>query len=327
VEREGRAPQRIADGCTLHAGEPFTAICRQCGTYMCRRCGEDGQFDRCPDCRQQGARALGPAPANAPAPTAAPAPSDFPFRRDGIEWGRFLRYCFEVYTKNFGLLTLAMIACFGAPIALEFAFGALTLVSDDPAFGFGIMAVLGIGLLVLMSLLVLGVLNISLHVARGQPAELSLLWRSVPRLAAFLLVSAAMGAALLGIEALLAMVFGLGFASLDSADWTLGTLMVGLVLGIAGLAASAYVSLGLVFACVEIVAEPEISAFGALKNAWSIARGERLTLGFGLFLISMLLFAGLLMCGIGVIFTLGFASVLFASLYLALRNGAPLDPR
>jgi hypothetical protein len=175
--------------------------------------------------------------------------------------------------------------------------------------------------LLAICVLTLGVLKISLRVARGEPAELSLLWSSVPRVGAFLLVGAAMGAALFGVELLLLAVFGLGFSSLDSGDWTLGTLLIGVALGLLGLAASAYVSLGLVFAGLELVDNPETSVLAALKNAWRIARGERLTLGFGLFLISLLIGAGLIMCGVGVIFTLGYASVLFAALYLALRNG------
>lgn len=320
METEGQAPQRIADGCALHGGEPFTAICRQCGTYMCKRCNEDGRFDRCERCRNEGA-------AVAARPAAAPVPGEFPFRRDGVEWGRFLRFCFELYTKNFGLLTLTMIAFFGSQVALQAIGGVAMMAVPDFALSSVLWSLFSLLYLVAICALILGVLKISLRVARGQPADISLLWTGLPRVGAFVLVGLALGAALFGLQLLLLAVFGLGFASFDGGDATLGTLLIGVVLGVLALGTSAYVSLGLVFAGMELADKPETSVLDALKNAWRIAHGERLTLGFGLFLISLLLGAGLLMCGIGVIFTLGYAAVLFAALYLALRNGAPLDPR
>ncbi len=284
---------------------------------MCRRCSEDGQFDACSDCRNASRRELAPAP--------AATPGSFPFRRDGVEWGRFLRYCFGVYTKNFGLLTLTMITCFGAVLALELI-GTLLIAAVSNSAAEGILwTVVPLVHLVAVVMMMVGVLQIALRVSRNEPASLALLWSGLPRLGAFLLVIAATAVAMFGLQVLMFLVFGVGFASLDASSWTLGTLLVAILLGIVVLAASTYVSLGLTFACLEVVAQPGIPVWKALKNAWSIARGERLTLGFGLFLIWLLLCGGLLMCGVGAIFTLGYALVLFASLYLALRNGAPLD--
>jgi hypothetical protein len=326
VEREGRAPQRIADGCTLHAGEPFTAICRQCGTYMCRRCAEDGQFDRCPDCRQQGAGALGPAPANAPAPTAAPG--DFPFRRDGIEWGRFLRYCFEVYTKNFGLLTLTTVVCVGSLFAVFILSWGLFLALGGGASGDGLWwLVVPVLHSLTVGVLAFGVLKLSVEIVQNRPARLSLLWSSLPRLGSFLLISVAVAAIILLVQSLVLWLAMSGFQAVTVSELTLGTLVIAAALALVALVTTAYVSLGLVFAWIELVAHPELSVLTALKNGWRIAGGERLTIGFGLFLITLLILAGFMMCTIGVIFTLGFASVLFASLYVALRNGAPLHPR
>jgi hypothetical protein len=318
VEREGQAPQRITDGCTLHAGEPFTAICRQCGTYMCKRCNEDGRFDKCARCR---AEATEPVVQR----VAKSASASFPFRRDGVEWGAFLRFCFARYTQNFGLVTLTTIAWLGSMFALNMIGALFTLVLPSFELSKLLWPALSLVQVVLFALLTLGVLKISLRVVLGQPAELSLLWSSVPRLGAFFLVSAATVVALFGVELVLVAIFGLGLFSLDSSDWTLGTLIMGALLAAAGIAVSAYVSLGLVLASLEIVAQPDVSVLDALKNAWRIARGERMTLGFGLFLIGLLNLAGMIMCGVGMIFTLGLGTLIFAALYLALRNGAALD--
>lgn len=280
---------------------------------MCKQCSEQGRFDKCAPCRALLAEQVRADEHRATA---------FPFRREGVVWGAFLRFCFERYAKNFGLLTLTMVVCFGAFFVLNALSTLLMLVGSDS------MADLWLGMYVLqpllMSVLILGVLRISLQVARGQPADLSLLWTGLPRWGAFLLVSGAIGAALFGVELVLLAVFGLGFSSLDANDWTLGTLLLAGASAVVALAVSTYVSLGLVLASIEIVAQPELSVRAALKNAWRIAHGERLTLGFGLFLISLLMFAGTIMCGIGLLFTLGYAAVIFAALYLALRNGAPL---
>jgi hypothetical protein len=318
VEREGQAPQRITDGCTLHSGEPFTAICRQCGTYMCKRCSEDGRFNSCARCR---AEATEPVVQR----ERAGSGTAFPFRRDGVEWGAFLRFCFERYTKNFGLLTLAVIAWFGAMFALNMIGSLLFMLM--PSFEMSGLVWLLLSLVqgVVFAALTLGMLEISLRVAQGRPAELSLLWSSFPRLGAFMLVAVAMGAAVFGVELVFFALFSLGLFSLDTSDWTLGTLLLGVLLTIVGVAVSVYVSLGLVFASLEIVAQPEVTVLNALKNAWRMAQGERLTLGFGLFLISLLMLAGMIMCGVGMIFSSGLALVIFAALYLALRNGAALE--
>jgi hypothetical protein len=315
VEREDQASQRIADGCTLHGGEPFTAICRQCGTYMCKRCNEDGRFDACVNCRAQRAAQVA---------EAQHAGTGFPFRRDGVAWGPFLRFCLDRYAQNFGVLTLAMIACFGSFFVLYVIGAAFSFVSA----GFGdsgfLWALLSIAQIVLTSALTVGMLKISLEVVQSRPVEVSMLWSGMPRLGAFLLVTAAMGAAMLGVEGVIALVFGLGFSLLETGDWTLGTLVLGALLALAAMGLSVYVSLGFVFACLEVVAEPTLGVLAALRNAWRIANGERLTVGFGLFLISLLMFAGMLMCGVGMVFTLGLSAVIFSALYLALRNGAPL---
>jgi hypothetical protein len=154
--------------------------------------------------------------------------------------------------------------------------------------------------LVAVVLMIVGVLQIALRVSRNEPASLALLWSGLPRLGAFLLAIGATAVAMFGLQILMFLVFGVGFASLDASSWTLGTLLAAILVGFAVLAVSTYVSLGLTFACLEVVAQPGISVWRALKNAWLIAHGERLTLGFGLFLIWLLMCAGL-------------------------RNGAPLD--
>jgi hypothetical protein len=83
-----------------------------------------------------------------------------------------------------------------------------------------------------------------------------------------------------------------------------------------------YVVMGFSFGAMEIIAQPSVTAVGALRNSWAIVSGKRLELlllGIAAF---MLYVAGVMACLIGVLFTMSYASVVFAAYYLAVRNGA-----
>jgi hypothetical protein len=104
----------------------------------------------------------------------------------------------------------------------------------------------------------------------------------------------------------------------------LPTLGMAALVAFCGAGFVAYTALGFSFASLELVAQPRLDAFDAIRNAWAIARGERLTIFVGLVLVGLLLLAGALFCLVGLLFTLGYAAVLFSVLYVALRNGAEL---
>lgn len=237
-------------------------------------------------------------------------------------WGAFLRFCFDVYRRGFGLVTLALIAICAAAL-LAHGLGTTLIMLSAELLDPGLLwPLLGAAEVLLMCALLLGMLKLSLQLVRGQPASLSLLLSGVDRLGSLLLVSMITAAVVGGAELLTVLPIGLGFAFLD-ASVSLGDLLLVALGVLVALCVSIYVLLGLVFATIELVSEPTIGTFTALGNAWRIAHGERLTVGFGMFLIGVLGTVGGMFCGIGALFTLGYASVLFAALYLALRNGAP----
>lgn len=280
---------------------------------MCRRCNEDGRFDACAACRQAQSREV--------TPPAAVAPGNFPFRRDGIEWGRFLRYCFGIYTKNFGLLTLSVMVPAAAAVVGSIISVAFAGEAGEPLW----LAAQFLQFLLFLALLV-GALEISLRVAQGQAAHVGMIFSGFRNLGRFFVVMLGYCAPIVATELAMMLAVGLGGELIgDVAQLTLGAVLLAGLTFLAGCALLIYMGLSFVFAGIEVVARPQAGVIQALKNAWRIAHGERLTVGFGLFLINLLVLAGVIMCGVGAIFTVGYALVLFASLYLALRNGAPLD--
>jgi uncharacterized membrane protein len=92
------------------------------------------------------------------------------------------------------------------------------------------------------------------------------------------------------------------------------------------LPAYVYVVAGLAFMQIELAFNDDAGPVEAIGVSWRIAKGKRLvTIGVGL--ISILIYLGsMMLCGIGVLFGGPLAMLLFAALYLALRNGAHVPP-
>ncbi len=299
-----QAPGNIAQGarCALHHGQPFTAVCQRCGMYMCQTCTEGGKFMVCASCRER--TGLG----------------SFPLRRDAFTWGQLLGFAWDVYKRNWALLLVAVIVM----MAVNGVFQGLSTVLQFALIDrFELMLLLQ-GLLVLpqmvvSSLLTLGMMSIGVQVARGEPASLGLLFAGWPKIGAFMLQVLVIMAALipLGILCMVPLLLSLfGMASSDL-GFVIGALPV-----LLGIVAFAYVAFGFAFGGFELVAQPGVGAIDALRNAWNIARSQRLSLLLGGILGMGAIFVGLLACFVGVFVTYGFALVLFATVYLTLRNGA-----
>lgn len=272
---------------------------------MCSHCNEAGRFELCEACR---ARAGGDA---------------FALHRNRIVWGELLGFSFRVYKQSFGLMTLTMLGA-GAPFVVGqlLSYALQVLLVDQLLLAIALSGLLLIAQTIVQGVVTLGVLEICIRLARGQPAQLSMLLGGFRRLGALLLQGlvtnfSVMFAALCATAPVIA-VFVL---SDQPALPTIG--LAGLV-GLIGIGMVVYLALGFSFASFELVAEPRLDAFDSVRNAWAIARGERLTIFFALVIVAMLAFAGALVCLIGLVFTLGYATLLFTVLYLALRNGAAL---
>jgi len=167
--------------------------------------------------------------------------------------------------------------------------------------------------------LLLGALEISLRLMRGQPADLGLLLSGMRRLGALFLqgIVTYLGVALaafLALVPILALLFGLWEASLPIIG---AACLMSLLASLLFL----YVSLGVSFSVVELVAQPQVGPFTAIQNSWRIVSGRRLNVLLAFLGLGALVVAGTLACLVGLVFTLGFGILFYTGVYLALRNG------
>src|SRR4051812_32598813 len=100
---EPQAPGNISGGarCALHYGQPFTAVCQRCGTYMCQTCTEGGKFTVCPSCRSR------------------TGVGSFPLRREGFTWGQVTGFAWDVYKRNWAVLLVTVIIMFASSALLQ----------------------------------------------------------------------------------------------------------------------------------------------------------------------------------------------------------------
>ena len=292
----------IAAGCVLHDGQSFVAICRRCGSYMCAECTSEGQYALCPPCRER------------------THTSAFPFSRTAFVWGDLIRHAFRAYRKNLAAVTLALLALTVPLIAFNLASLVLTERSDSAVTSLLLLFAGSVVQAIVQAFLTLSALTIVLQVAQGHPVNLGEAMARGRRIVAFFLLGLAINVIVMG--GMLVALAPFLIVSLLSDSFLLASLLAGL-LATFGVAALGYLLLGTLFGYFELVLEPRLGALDALRNSWQIARAARGPILFGLFLEVILAFLGLLLCGVGALFTLGLGFVLFATLYLTLRNGTP----
>lgn len=271
---------------------------------MCSVCNDAGRFALCPACRErEGA-------------------GNFPFRRDGVIWGRLLSFTFDIYKQNFGLVT-KVVATGLCGLALLHGLSLLSSVFSDNVALMGLSWITVVILQMLFqAVYTLGAIGISLRLVRGEPAQYGMLLDGMKRIGALIVQSLVTNTALMltmivAIAPCGAFLFGIAPTPVSIGLCALSALLGGAVF--------IYLALGFTFSTMELMLDPTIDPIKAIKNAWAIARGARLAIAFGWFIAAALMIAGGAMCFIGLFFTLGYAGLLLTTLYLALRNGAALE--
>jgi uncharacterized membrane protein len=300
VDPQGLSPP-LAIQCQFHAGQPFTAVCQRCGTYMCAYCTEGGRFTQCAACRER------------------TGTGGFPFDRNTYTFGGLFEVAWAQWKKSWLTLLLAILVTGGVPFLFSLMTTLLALpFADSPLTSGIIQGVMFVPQLVLQGWLTLGLLKISARVAMGEKPEFTELFSCWNRIGAWFVQILVL--ALVTTPPFLiigGIVYGVSLASGTAAAIT------GVLLGIPLVIAMIYASLGLAFANFELVMQPQVGAIGALYNSWNMSRGKRLDVFLVGITAAALYMAGIIACFVGALFSVGLASTLFACLYLALRNGAP----
>lgn len=307
MDPQGLSSAPLAAQCQLHVGRPFTAVCQRCGTYMCDVCTEGGRYYACAACRERG------------------GVGTFPFTRDNYTFGGLLEFAWRTYKEHWLVLALAFLLSGIAFFSVSILPSLVSLLfRDSPIVVALFQVVMTAPQIILQGIATLGCMHIGLKAVRGEKPEVGDLFAVWKRLGTWFAQSLIVGAlfmplVLVGVGAMmLVMPNALGLGE----GFGVAGIIAALVIWMVVFAAGAYLMMGVSFANLEIVAHPTVGAVAGLRNSWAIARGKRLEI-FGLFMVTAALYlAGAIACLVGLLFTLGYALVLFAAFYLALRNGA-----
>jgi hypothetical protein len=296
VDPQGPSPSPLTAQCQVHVGQPFTAVCQRCGTYMCSVCSEGGRHALCAACRDRAGVGV------------------FPFRRDAYTLGALFDFAWKAYKRSWGVITggtaIFMIIVIGISVPFSIAG---TLLGTTTSSGILLQLVSFVVQSLVQGLLSLGLFQMSLKAARGETPELADLFAGSRRFGTWVAQALILGAVITPIIALL-----------GGAAWMLGTenWTISAGIGVLLLPVWIYVFMGFAFGALEIMAQPSVTAVGALRNSWAIASGKRLEMLLLVIAAFILYVAGFVACLVGVLFTMSYASVVFAAYYLAVRNGA-----
>ncbi len=273
---------------------------------MCNTCTEAGRHELCPDCR---ARA---------------GTSDLGMTRDDYSLSRVFAFAFAAYKQNLGVLTVAPLITFLAVGVINGITGMLQLLlHEQPLLALSINVLAIIPQTIVQGVLTLGMIRMALTAAQGGRPELEELFSQLPRLGSWLLQLLAVYAPLIPAALLYGGVLALfGFDPRgETALYALGGLTLLLVVPYA------YLLLGLSLGSSVLVADPRAGALSALRRSLALTQGHRLRLLGAFITFGAVMFAGVLACGVGLLFASGYVSTAFATLYLVLNAGLPEERR
>ncbi len=306
--------------CALHPSAPATLTCSRCGNFMCADCADQGLAALCPTCRKL---------------TGAAA---FPFTRDDFDFGRLWEHVFEVWKRDWVMLSVVTLVGMILPsvlvMPLSFVAGLLQAIvgaaAKEPAAMMGVAAVTQLFVMAVaivgQAFVQLGMARVMLDVLTGRPVDLARLfsqtgklWRGVG--ATFIFV-------FLSLLALAAPMFSLVGAVLAGAgkdpSVAFGALGAGgLLLLFIGYGFVIVLSLVWLVAIDEL-AFSDCGAVEAFRRAWTLLDGMKWrALGYA-FVGGLVMFVGVLACCVGMFPAFALTQLLLTGFFLCLRFGSTL---
>ncbi len=275
-----------------------------------------------------------------PEPVPAPAPPKpvFDIHRDNITLTGLLAHASEAWSRDLASWVLAMILYLigmGVVVGAQIAWGLVSGFQELSGDGSPAIAALDTVMDVFFQLLqtvvsgvfTLGFVAMAVRALNGKKANIGALFSQLSKVWKIVVQSivVVLGIALiiLPIVVIIILMF-VGPVTLDTPMSEI-TDKAGRPFAIAGLVflpIYVYILLGILFAQSELAFNDDSGPISAIVYSWRIARGRRLRI-FSVGMVAALIMLGsAMLCGIGLLFGLPFATLLFVALYLALRNGA-----
>lgn len=312
--------------CALHPTAAATLTCARCGNFMCAECSDQGLATLCPACRKLTGVAA------------------FPFTRDDFDFGRLWEHVFELWKREWLMVSVAVLVFMLLPSVVIVPIGAvagmaqvlLGAMAKDPAAMTAVaiaMQLVTFGLsFAAQAVVQLGLSRVMLDALTGRPIDVGRMFSQLPKvwraigvtllfgLVVFLVAAAPMVAFVGAVFAKSSPDAGLAFGALGS-----GTIVLLLV-------AFVFTFIGTLVWTIAIdeLAYADCGAIEAVKRAWALLDGMKMR-GLGYLFVGFLVaFVGFLACCVGMLPALGLTHLLTTGFFLCLRFGsglpAPANP-
>jgi hypothetical protein len=259
--------------------------------------------------------------------------------RDDFTLADLLSRASEAWSRDLGAWVLAMILYgvigFGIPAALGFLGGILGSFDDGGAamqWVSGFFDVVSqVIQLVLSAIFTLGFWAMALRGLRRGRAHVGALFSQLSKIWKYVVQLLVLGVGtVLVIAPVLVIVFVAFVGPVDLSTpmseiteraWQPAAIAFGILTPV-----YVYVLAGLAFIHPELAYNDDAGPIEAIVYSWRLARGKRWSI-IGVGLIGLLITLGsAMLCGIGLLFGAPFVTLIYAALYLALRDGADVPP-
>ena len=309
--------------CAIHPMVGATGTCERCGNFMCEVCSQRGKHILCPACR------------------ARTGDMAFPLRRDSWNFGALWDYCYEAFKRDWLMLSVAVLVWLAVGTVANFTtnIASVVLESSDAWVLGGIL--LFVSLIVqtaVQGVMALGMLRVVFDVLAGGGVDIARLFSQFSKVGRYLVT--VLLAAVMLVLPLVLLFCVLSLVGLVAVGVSVGDIFAGQSFGsgremalvgvfaVAGLLTfipALYFGIPLYLMQAELTFNDDVSPMQALRNCYTLARDERLSIfGVSLF-VGLLIILGMLACCVGVFPALGLGQLLLGGLYLALRNGSELE--
>ena len=306
---EDAAPQgALTEGarCAEHPELPAHAVCARCGNFMCATCSLQGQSSHCTSCRGR---------------TGA---TSFQFSRERFSIGDLIGYAWERFKLHWLMLSLCSLVFLAVVYGIAFvgAFASTmiaTVAASDPSragiISGTIQALMQIVQIGVQMWLQLGIIHVMLEVLQGRDVELGAMFTQVARMPAAL-----------GQILLIYLGFILVFAPIVAAAYLIAgsdfekAIPFALAASAVALIPLVYVMLGMAYAMVELVYNPAAGAISAIRTSFELVRGQRWSVLGTAIISGLVMIGGVFACCVGMIPAMAFATLIYCSLFLALRT-------
>lgn len=272
-------------------------------------------------------------------PEPRPVETGFVLNRDNVTLSDLLSRASEAWSRDLGIWVLAFLLYgfinVGIPGAMSLLWGIVSAFQQgngEPGAMFSavnviVQVVLQLVQVALTAVFTLGLWCMAIRGIQGERATIGMLFSQVSKIWKYVAqaIVVGLGAVLIVLPILLIVL--LAFVGPVSLDTPMPEVLekAGPPFGLASLVLLplyVYLISGIAFMHAELTLNDDAGPIDAILYSWRIAHGRRWRIiGTGL-LVGFIWLGSMMFCGIGLLFGGPFATLAFAALYLALRNGA-----